>query len=96
MQLGIEKARIPIQSHASHGRDRHQYLGNELGCLPFALVRRKACTPKPSISRRLRGIPRTDIAHISVCVLTAAQQATALAACCISEAYFDAIKRLIR
>jgi hypothetical protein len=27
---------------------------------------RKVCTPKPSIMRRLRGMPRSDITHISM------------------------------
>ena len=36
--------------------------------LPFAFTRRNVWTPKPSIVRKERGIARSDIAHINMCV----------------------------
>ena len=35
---------------------------------PAALTRRKVWTPKPSMVRYERGMPRSDIAHITWCV----------------------------
>ncbi|EWS62530.1 hypothetical protein Y695_04243 [Hydrogenophaga sp. T4] len=37
---------------------------------PCVFTKRKVCTPKPSIMRRLRGMPRSDITHISMCVVS--------------------------
>ncbi len=34
---------------------------------PSALIKRKVWTPKPWIERKLRGMARSDIAHITVC-----------------------------
>ncbi|MNJ66649.1 hypothetical protein D3C77_627410 [compost metagenome] len=34
---------------------------------PSALIRRKVCTPKPSIARKLRGIPRSDMVQSTMC-----------------------------
>jgi hypothetical protein len=35
---------------------------------PAAFTRRKLCTPKPSIMRRLRGMVRSLIAHMIMCI----------------------------
>ena len=57
---------------------------------PRALTKRKVWTPKPSIMRRLRGMARSDMAHISMCVVSGISEAKsqkvscALAACGIS------------
>ena len=54
---------------------------------PRALMKRKVWMPKPSIIRKLRGMARSDIAHISMCVLSGISEAKsqkvsgALAAC---------------
>ena len=54
---------------------------------PAAFTKRKACTPKPCIVRRLRAVARSDISHISVWLdsgisETKSQKAScALAAC---------------
>jgi len=37
---------------------------------PLALTRRKVWTPKPSMWRSERGTARSDIAHISMCMLS--------------------------
>ena len=35
---------------------------------PAALTKRNVCTPKPSMKRNERGIARSDIVHITMCV----------------------------
>ena len=35
---------------------------------PAALTNRKVCTPKPSMNRNDRGIARSDIVHMTMCV----------------------------
>ncbi|MNU04658.1 hypothetical protein D3C72_2491580 [compost metagenome] len=37
---------------------------------PLALISRKVLTPNPSIMRRDRGIARSDMAHMTMCVLS--------------------------
>jgi hypothetical protein len=41
---------------------------------PFAFTSRKVCTPKPSIIRSERGMPRSDIAHMIMCVLSGVRE----------------------
>ena len=43
--------------------------------LPAALMRRKVWMPKPSIMRSERGMARSDIAQISICMLSGISEA---------------------
>jgi hypothetical protein len=38
---------------------------------PGALTRRNVCTPKPCIMRKLRGIARSDMIHMIMCIARA-------------------------
>ena len=38
--------------------------------LPAALTRRKVCTPKPSMKRNERGIARSDMIHMTMCMVS--------------------------
>ena len=54
---------------------------------PCSFTKRNVCTPNPCIMRRLRGMPRSDITHISTWVLSGISEtksqkvSCALAAC---------------
>jgi hypothetical protein len=46
----------------------------------------EVCTPKPCIMRRLRGIPRSDMTHISVCVVSGLSEAKSQKVSCTDAA----------
>lgn len=50
--------------------------------LPSLLTRQKVFTPKPFIMRSERGMPRSDIAHMSVCIVSGARPKKSQALSC--------------
>ncbi len=53
---------------------------------PLALMKRYVCTPKPSIMRRLRGMARSDISHITMCVASGASEMKSQNVSCADDA----------
>ena len=55
--------------------------------LPVAFTKRKVCTPNPSIIRNERGSVRSDIAHISMCMLSGIRLAKSQKVSCALAAW---------